>query len=246
MRIHIIACRVFTRELSLYASQSPHAVDITWLPQGLHDTPEKLRQMLKGALDELYCQMKEQMMKHRPDYIVLGYGLCSNGVVGIESRDIPLVIPKTDDCIALFLGSQSRYLELFRKYNGTYWLNNGWIETAFIPSKEMFEKRYNEYTERYGKENADFLSEQDRLWKMNYNTCGYINSPAYECPEYPLLARKIAKENNWDYVELKGDARLVRCMTEGVWDRKEFLVCPPGHRIEATYDDDKIRAVSIN
>ena len=40
MRIHIIACRVLTRELSYLISQSPHTVDVTWLPQGLHDTPE--------------------------------------------------------------------------------------------------------------------------------------------------------------------------------------------------------------
>ena len=108
MRIHIIACRVFTRELSYYASQSPNTIDITWLPQGLHDTPEKLRSMLKESLDGLYRQKEKQMIKHWPDFIVLCYGLCSNGIVGLESRDTPLIIPRTDDCIALFLGSQQR------------------------------------------------------------------------------------------------------------------------------------------
>lgn len=140
MRIHIIACRVLTRELSYLISQSPHTVDITWLPQGLHDTPEKLRALIADAIDGLYRQREQRMLKHFPDVIVLGYGLCSNGVVGLESRDIPLVIPRTDDCIALFLGSQERYLRLFEEYNGTYWLNNGWIETAYIPSLEMKEE----------------------------------------------------------------------------------------------------------
>ena len=53
MRIHIIACRVLTRELSYLISQSPHTVDITWLPQGLHDTPEKLRALIADAIDGL-------------------------------------------------------------------------------------------------------------------------------------------------------------------------------------------------
>lgn len=96
MRIHIIACRVLTRELSYLISQSPHTVDITWLPQGLHDTPEKLRALIADAIDGLYRQREQRMLKHFPDVIVLGYGLCSNGVVGLESRDIPLVIPRTD------------------------------------------------------------------------------------------------------------------------------------------------------
>ena len=134
MRIHIIACRVLNRELSYYASQSPHIVDITWLPQGLHDTPAKLRMKVSETIDSLYEQWEKRELKHMPDVIVLGYGLCSNGVVGIQARDIPLVVPRTDDCIALFLGSQERYLRLFEEYNGTYWLNNGWIETAYIPA----------------------------------------------------------------------------------------------------------------
>ncbi|MDD2362000.1 MAG: DUF1638 domain-containing protein [Oscillospiraceae bacterium] len=245
MRIHIIACRVLTRELSYYASQSPHTVDITWLPQGLHDTPEKLRQMLKESLDDMHLQKEKQMIKHWPDYIVLGYGLCSNGIVGIESRDTPLIIPKTDDCIALFLGSQKRYLELFNKYNGTYWLNNGWIETAFVPSKEMLKKRYDEYIELYGEDNAEYLTEQDKLWANNYNTCGYIGSSVYDCRDYHLLAQRIAQENNWEYVELQGDNRLIRSMTDGTWNDKEFLICPPFHRVKATYDRTKIRAVPL-
>ena len=107
MRIHIIACRVFTRELCFYAARSPHIVDITWLPQGLHDTPVQLQKMISDSLDQLYIQMEKKMVKHKPDVIVLGYGLCSNGIVGITSRDIPIVVPRTDDCIALFLGSRS-------------------------------------------------------------------------------------------------------------------------------------------
>ncbi|MDD3693059.1 MAG: DUF1638 domain-containing protein [Oscillospiraceae bacterium] len=245
MRIHIIACRVFSRELNYYASQSPHIVDITWLPQGLHDTPEKLRQMLKSTLDDLYFQKERQMLKHWPDYIVLGYGLCSNGIVGLESRDIPLVIPKTDDCIAIFLGSQKRYLDLFEQYNGTYWLNSGWIETAFIPSKEMLDKRYKEYVKLYGEENAEFLLEQDKLWIKNYNSCCYIGSSVYDCPDYPLLAEQIANEYNWEYRRFEGESRLIRAMTEGTWNDTEFLICPCNHRVEATYDNTKIRAVPI-
>lgn len=245
MRIHIIACRVFSRELNYYAARSPHIVDITWLPQGLHDTPEKLREMLAQSIDNLYIQKEKHMIKYRPDYIVLGYGLCSNGVVGLESRDIPLVVPKTDDCIGVFLGSQQRYLDLFNKHSGTYWLNHGWVETAFIPSSEMIEKRYNEYVRLYGEENAEFLLEQDNLWIEKYTTCGYISSPVNDFPDYSLLAEEVAKRNNWQYRRFEGNTRLIQAMTDGLWNDEEFLICRCCHRIKATHDESKICAVPI-
>ena len=184
-------------------------------------------------------------LRHFPDVIVLGYGLCSNGVVGLESRDIPLVIPRTDDCIALFLGSQERYLRLFEEYNGTYWLNNGWIETAYIPSLEMKEEMREDYIRRYGEENAEFLLEQDSLWIGNYNTCGYIGSPIYRNPGHPALARQVAAINGWKYAEFEGDIRLLRMMTEGTWTDEEFCICPPRHRVEAEYTGKKIQAVPL-
>ena len=105
MRIHIIACRIFARELSYLAAGSDNQVDITWVGRGLHNTPEKLRSHLSDVVDGLYEQMENKELEHRPDYIVLGYGLCSNAVVGIRCHDIPIVVPRTDDCIALFMVS---------------------------------------------------------------------------------------------------------------------------------------------
>ena len=166
-------------------------------------------------------------------------------MVGLESRDIPLVIPRTDDCIALFLGSQERYLRLFEEYNGTYWLNNGWIETAYIPSLEMKEEMREDYIRRYGEENAEFLLEQDSLWIGNYNTCGYIGSPIYRNPGHPTLARQVAAINGWKYAEFEGDIRLLRMMTEGTWTDEEFCICPPRHRVEAEYTGKKIQAVPL-
>ncbi len=146
MRIHIVACRILTRELSFLAAQSTNQVDITWVGRGLHNTPEKLRSHLCDVVDGLYEQMENKELEHRPDYIVLGYGLCSNAVVGIHCRDIPIVIPRTDDCIALFMGSQERYLREFSEVNGAYWLNSGWIEQcAHLINgvrKELSERRF--------------------------------------------------------------------------------------------------------
>lgn len=245
MRIHLIACRVLNRELSYYASQSPHTVEITWLPQGLHDTPDRLRTLLQEAMEAIYQQKEKRMTAHLPDVMALGYGLCSNGVVGLTSGDIPLVIPRTDDCIALFLGSQQRYLDLFQTYNGTFWLNNGWIETAYFASEEQKARRRQEYAALYGEENAAFLLDQDGLWMKNYNTAAYIASPVYENPAYPELVRQVAQDNGWAYAAFQGDTRLLRMLTQGEWNDTEFCICPPHSRVEADYEGQKIRAVPL-
>ena len=46
------------------------------------------------------------------DAIILGYTLCSNGVVGLSAgSESP--VPR-HDCITLFLGGEERYLNYFR------------------------------------------------------------------------------------------------------------------------------------
>lgn len=134
LRLAMIACEVMVREVSFLTAQSEHIISVRWMKQGLHDNPSMLNRMLKEKIAEIE-ELNEQMSADKKfDAIVLGYGLCSNGVIGISAETLPLVIPKCDDCIALFLGSQSRYLELFRQYKGIYWYTPGWVERAFTPS----------------------------------------------------------------------------------------------------------------
>jgi len=245
MRIHIVACRVFMRELSYYAAQSSNVIDVSWLPQGLHETPDALRRMLRSTLDTLYQQLEDGVIRHSPDVIALCYGLCSNGVVGIEAKDIPIVVPRTDDCIGIFLGSQEAYLSKFREDSGIYWLNNGWIESSFNRHKGWQERLLRKYTELYGADNAEYLLDAENAWVQNYHTCGFITSPVYHNPAYPALARHFAAENGWKYQEVDGSMRLIEQLTRGAWDEKEFLICPPGYRIEASFDETKLRAVRV-
>jgi hypothetical protein len=61
---------------------------------GLHPRPEGLTAALQTAIDA------------SPGYdaILLGYGLCSGGVVGLRATHGRLVLPRADHCIAMFLG----------------------------------------------------------------------------------------------------------------------------------------------
>ena len=242
MRIHFICCQVFYREISALCAVSPHITTVSWLPQGLHDTPELLRKSVAQEVSRVES-WKEEERRRKPDYIVLGYGLCSNGTVGLQSGEIPLVIPRTDDCIGIVLGSQKRYLEAFRRYPGIYWVNNGWLEHGYVPTQEALAQRYARYVQDYGEDNARFLMEQDSQWQRSYTTAGYIASPLDRDGRCREAAAAMARFHGWNLVELEEDRGLLRRMVEGPWEEEEFLVCPPGWRIAASNDQRKIVAL---
>ncbi len=247
MRISIIACRVLGRDLGALSAQSANTIDLYWLPQGLHDVPNLLRERLATVLNEIDLDIRNERIKHAPDYIALGYGLCSNGVVGLESRDIPLVIPRTDDCIALFLGSQKRYMELFRELPGTYWLNSGWIESCgtLVDEERMTRRRWQEYAEKFGEDNADYLIEVEQQWMHRYDTCGYIHSQTFDLPTHRELALNASRQHSLNFRELNGDERMLRMLVNGTWNENEFLIVPPHHRVIADYSGKKIAAEPI-
>lgn len=243
MRIAIIGCMVMNREISHLTAESEHVVRVWWLRQGLHDTPDVLRKELQRTIDAIE-QENECLSAHlRMEAVVLAYGLCSNGVIGLHSRSLPVIVPRCDDCISLFLGSAERYRALFRELPGVYWYNNGWIEQAFTPSKENYARRRAEYAAEYGKENADYLMECTNNWMTNYRNCGYITCPLGDRPGCEAYARQAAQDFGWQFTKVEGSMDYLHALVNGPWDDARFLTCPPHSRIEPVFDERKFCAV---
>ncbi|MBL7154868.1 MAG: DUF1638 domain-containing protein, partial [Phycisphaerae bacterium] len=87
------------REAYFCAARSKNLVDIRLMEQGLHDEPDRLRSEVQKAL-ETTTDIQGRPFKAT----LLGYGLCSNGIVGLSAK-IPIVVPRGHDCITLLLGS---------------------------------------------------------------------------------------------------------------------------------------------
>ncbi|MEA3224886.1 MAG: DUF1638 domain-containing protein, partial [Planctomycetota bacterium] len=107
MRLQFISCKVMQREAYFCAARSKNIVDVVLMEQGLHDTPDELRKEVQKALGNTLD------IQGRPyDASLLGYGLCSNGIVGLSAK-IPIVVPRGHDCVTLLLGSKEKYQEYF-------------------------------------------------------------------------------------------------------------------------------------
>jgi hypothetical protein len=213
------------REAYHCAARSKNAVDVVLMPQGLHDTPDELRRQVQKVLDNTLD------IQGRPYAAsLLGYGLCSNGIVGLAAK-IPIVVPRGHDCITLLLGSKEKYREYFDSHKGVYWYSTGWIEAGKQPSQQRYERLLAEYREKYGEDNARYLMEVEQDWITQYNWATYIDWGLANTDTYRQYAENCAEFLKWNFDELKGDPRLMQRLLDGDWDESDFLVVEPGQKI---------------
>jgi hypothetical protein len=209
-RIKVIACATVIEEMLLHL---PPGMDYQVLDFGLHVNPEALRRALQEAIDASTTSA---------DTILLGYGLCSQAVVGLRANDCTLVVPKVDDCIAIFLGSGEVYKTQSRAEPGTYYLTKGWIEAGDSPFHE-----YNSLVEQYGEPKARWL--MSRVLK-NYTRLALINTGQYELEHYRDYSQRTAERFGLRYEEIPGSSALIKKLLHGPWD-DEFVVARPGETI---------------
>ncbi len=244
MRLKVIACKVLTREIGALSAQCPNFLDITWIRQGYHDEPEKLHQILQQQIDLI--DQGDDPYSCSPeagdfDAIVLGYGLCSGGTMGLKSQKYPLVIPRAHDCITLFLGSKDRYRELFDQHSGgLYWFTPGWVENCLMPSQKRYEQTLALYTKKYGAENAQYLMKMEQSWFTRYHSAAYLQLPGVSNVSYRAFTEECADYLNWDYEEFLGDDRLLKNMLWGEFNPEDFLVVPAGNTARQSYKKDII------
>lgn len=239
-RLKLISCEIFFREMCLAASRSRNIVDIDFLPKGLHDVGTiKMKRELQQALD--------RVDESRYDAIVLGYGLCNNGLIGLTAKTIPLVLPRAHDCITLFLGSKERYQEYFFSHPGVYFKTTGWIERGegngetnqlSIGLPFGYDQTYAEWVEKYGVENAQFLLNEIGNLAKNYTQATFIEMGVEVDSRFEDTARAEAEKRGWAFEKLQGDLSLIQRLLDGEWNPADFQQVPPGHKIVPTFHND--------
>jgi hypothetical protein len=223
-RTKVIACATVIEEmLPLMPPELAYEV----LDFGLHLIPGSLKTRLQEAIDTA-CSEKY-------DTIILGYGLCSMAVVGLETRSCTVVIPRVDDCIACFLGSREAYTAQNKKEPGTYYLTKGWIEVS-----DTLLDEYNRAVVKYGEERAERIM---RVMLQNYKRLVYIDTGSDNQEYYRRYARNVADKFNLRFEEVKGSDELIYRTLYGPWD-DDFVVAQPGQTI--IYTDFKTNATTTN
>lgn len=206
----VIACATVIEEM---LTMLPENFDYQVMDFGLHINPTKLGAALQEVIDQDNLAYEE---------LILGYGLCSQAVIGLEAKACTLVIPKVHDCISIFLGSGKEYQRQIQSEPGTYYFTKGWIEVGDTPFHE-----YQPMIERYGQEKADRMM---KLVLKNYKRLAFINTGLKDLDKYRAHSKSSAEKFGLRYEEIQGKSDLVRKMLYGPWD-EEFVIIPPGKKV---------------
>jgi hypothetical protein len=212
--LKLIACPAVLGEL---ADGATDGVDTHKLEAQLHLSPERLKAALAAAVAEA----------DRPGAtIVLGYGLCSNSVLGLKTEHATLVIPRVDDCIALMLGSNEAFAAENARERGSYYVAKAYLEecdTIVSEHEKLIEKR-----------GAERAGQMMRMLLKHYTRIVLIDTGRYDLEPYRARVAGFAEEFDLAVEDVPGTTRILDALVDGDWS-DDFVVAPPGH--ELTLED---------
>lgn len=231
-KIFVIACAVLAVDMKHSATELGLDVEYMFLEAGLHSNPKLLNKKLQTAINEItatgIC-----------DRIIIGYGVCGYGTIGIQSGNVPLILPKVHDCIALFLGGDAAYKSEFKKYPGTYYFSAGWCEEKTEPMSQRSQityfgdqkLKYSDVVNKYGEKAANQTFKFLNSWQKNYQRAVFIETGAKVAPHYVDLAKKTAEEFHWRFDKIQGSQSLIKKILTLDQSTPEILYVPPDHVI---------------
>lgn len=212
MRNLVISCRNIEDEVTCALQRSGSHAAVFWMDGGLHYRPELLRESIQAELDVIGVY----------DHVLIAMGYCGSTMVGLESADSPLVIPRTDDCIALLLGSNQRKLDT-EQNGGTYFMTRGWLHCSHNICHE-----YLRTVEKYGQTSADqvFATIVGR-----YQSLALVDTDCYPVEEALSAAEAIAMTLHLAPRTVSGSIDYIERLLAGPWNDEDFLVVPRHTRI---------------
>lgn len=207
----MLACTMIRKEIEVSLEATDYPWPIVWMEKGLHEFPDKLR----GALQEEINKWDGKVT-----YIVMGYGLCGLGLIGLKAEKSILVIPKFDDCIRMLLSHEEN--KPIRCNPRTLYYTAGWMEDDM---SSVLSRR--KYEEKYGEKKAK------RILKVML--AGYTSVTLIDTGLYDIEAAKDKLSPDASYLELgtevvPGSLRLFEKMLRCEWDG-EFIVTKPGEAV---------------
>lgn len=230
----IISCDVFQEELDTFISPSVQPGALVMLEMGLHDQPDILRREVQATIDRMEALPEIKT-------ILLLYGVCGNGLIGVKASRCRLVLPRAHDCISILLGCPEKHQAVLADNPGTYFYSPGWVRGRRVPGPGRDAHLQAYYSEKYpdDEEMVEDLIEADRSTYAHHNCAAYVDLTANAGAE--SYCKDCAVSLGWKYRRLQGDATLLKDFLSGNWDRSRFLVTEPGQPVAAVLDGEGTR-----
>jgi len=212
-KVKFISCEVILDEVK---DRIPENWEVASLEKRLHEKSGELRKKLQEEIDR----------SKGFDTILLGFGLCGKSVEGLVSKDAALVLPKSDDCIAILLGSAEEYRKQSQKEPGTYYLTRGYIGEV---DEDIIGSGFSQVREKYDEETWKWILGQ---MLKNYKRLAFINTGNYDPEKWRRMAVKEAGKLGLDFEEIVSTGNFFDKLLDGDWDH-DFVRVSPGQKVAA-------------
>lgn len=212
----VIACGSLQHEFEQVLSRDPGAAPpVQYLDTDLHRTPSRISGVLQAAIDRL---------DNACDTIIIGYGLCSNGVVGIRTHHARLILPKVHDCLDLFLGFAGSGNDRGALGTTRYYLTPG----TLLNQKDPLSMMNLEYAPKMGREKAE--------WGMKMELTHYthfilMSTGRDDMDRIRQKARDNAAFFNMTLEEMPADLSTLDHLVYGPHDPGRFHMMGPGRAV---------------
>jgi hypothetical protein len=208
--LRIIGCPAVLGEL---ADGATDGIECRKLEAQLHMDPDRLKETLRAAVAEADVPGAT---------IVLGYGLCSNSVLGLRTEHATLVVPRVDDCIAMLLGSNEAFSAEAEKERGSFY-----VAKAYLEECDTLMSEHAKLVEKRGREQAERMM---RLMLEHYTRIALIDTGRYDLEPYRARVSEFADAFDLAVEEVQGTTRLLDALVAEEWG-EDFVVAPPGHEL---------------
>ena len=208
MRSLIITCETLRNEIELVLKQHKLNFDIVWLESGLHDVPAELHSLLQKHLDQVQGY----------DQVLLALGRCGGALNGLKTGNYETILPKADDCISLFFGSDKERYQFGNEYAAVY-LTEGWAcgERGILSDVKT-------YLEEYDEETAKYLI--DALYG-NFHTLALLDTGAYAVGKLAEESAGAASLCGLKQKIVPVKLTYLEQLLYGPWKRELFYIVPP-------------------
>jgi hypothetical protein len=200
MRIGIIACETFRRELEMLVQGDEDIAHKEYLEFGLHEYPEELK---KAVVD------KVNSLEGKVDAVFLGYGICQSLKDITKKMRVPTVQLKEDDCIGALITSEE-YERERKVCAGTMFhtpafceMGEAWFEKDM--QKKMTEEQLKEFHEQ-GYDTMWFL----RTLFNGYSRTLFIDTGVGDREHYLALSREFAAKLDMRHESRDGTLEVIK------------------------------------
>ena len=204
MRVGIVACEAFEKEIDLLTRGDEDIIYKDYVAFGEHLYPNKMK---------LNIINKVNALEGKVDSVLLGYGICQSLKDVTRELRVPTVMLEVDDCIAAILTPKG-YEDERKKCTGT------WFAIPFFADRPI-EKMVKEL-------HLDNLKnpKYDAMWFIRkffegYSRCLYIDTGIGDREVYEKHSMEFASTLNLRHESREGTLRILK---EGITRAKTLAV----------------------